>query len=89
MGRANIIMDTLIASGKALPMIVVMPNGNAKQTVSQGYGYGPTPSLTQLTAPAPRPASTAPRGPTAGMPPAPYEGLPIDGQPRQRCDPVC
>ena len=29
MGRANIIMDNLIAAGKAKPMIVVMPNGNA------------------------------------------------------------
>ena len=29
MGRAHIIMDNLIAQGKAKPMIVVMPNGNA------------------------------------------------------------
>ena len=29
MGRANIILDNLIAQGKAKPMIVVMPNGNA------------------------------------------------------------
>ena len=36
MGRAPIIMDNLIAQGKAKPMIVVMPNGNANQTVSQG-----------------------------------------------------
>ena len=27
-GRANVILDNLIASGKARPMIVVMPNGN-------------------------------------------------------------
>ena len=44
MGRANIIMDNLIAAGKAKPMIVVMPNGNATQSVSQGFGYGPTPA---------------------------------------------
>ena len=75
MGRANIILDNLIASGKALPMILVMPNGNAKQTVSQGYGYGPTPSLFQITAPQANPAPVAPRVQTAGMrPPAPYEG---------------
>src|SRR3954447_10800154 len=37
MGRANVIMDNLIAAGKAKPMIVVMPNGNATQIVSQGY----------------------------------------------------
>ncbi len=31
MGRATQIMDNLIAQGKAVPMIVVMPNGNANQ----------------------------------------------------------
>ena len=36
MGRATIIMDNLIASGKAVPMIVVMPNGNATQSVAPG-----------------------------------------------------
>ena len=41
MGRASIIMDNLIAAGKAEPMVVVMPNGNDEQTVSQGFGYGP------------------------------------------------
>jgi enterochelin esterase family protein len=74
MGRATIIMDNLIASGKAVPMIVVMPNGNATQSVSQGFGYGPTPSLTQVTAPAPNPTAARPNGQTAGMPPIPYEG---------------
>ena len=43
MGRANIILDNLIAAGRIRPVIVVMPNGNANQTVSQGYGYGPIP----------------------------------------------
>ena len=74
MGRANIIMDNLIAAGKAVPMIVVMPNGNAKQTVAPDFGYGPTPSLTQLNAPPPRPAPAMPGGPPAGMRQAPYEG---------------
>jgi enterochelin esterase family protein len=55
MGRANIIIDNLIAAGKAKPMIVVMPNGNATQSVSQGYGFGPTPARQQVTAPAPPP----------------------------------
>jgi enterochelin esterase family protein len=36
-GRAPQILDNLIASGKALPMIVVMPNGNANQSASQDY----------------------------------------------------
>jgi enterochelin esterase family protein len=43
LGRANVIMDNLIAAGKMKPMIVVMPNGNGNETVSQGYGYGPIP----------------------------------------------
>jgi len=75
MGRATIIMDNLIASGKALPMIVVMPNGNATQSVSQGFGYGPTPSLTQVNAPAPNPApAAAPGGQVTPRPQAPYAG---------------
>jgi enterochelin esterase-like enzyme len=74
MGRATIIMDNLIASGKAVPMIVVMPNGNAKQSVSQGFGYGPTPSLAQLSAPPPNPEPATPGAQTPGMPPIPYEG---------------
>jgi enterochelin esterase-like enzyme len=45
MGRANVILDNLIAQGKAKPMIVVMPNGNATQMVVPGYpsprGRGP------------------------------------------------
>ena len=36
MGRAVQIMDNLIASGKAKPMIVVMPNGNANQSAVLG-----------------------------------------------------
>jgi enterochelin esterase-like enzyme len=61
MGRANIIMDNLIAAG-ATPMIVVMPNGNATQTVSQGFGDGPTPSVQQVTAPAPNPGAAGAAG---------------------------
>lgn len=59
MGRAPIIMDNLIAQGKAKPMIVVMPNGNANQTVSQGFGFGPTPARQQVQAPAPPPVQAA------------------------------
>src|SRR5262245_17672414 len=51
MGRANIIVDNLIAAGKAKPMIIVMPNGNATQTVSQGFGFGPTPARQSVQAP--------------------------------------
>jgi enterochelin esterase family protein len=35
-GRANLILDNLIASGKAKPMIVVMPYGRARADVSLG-----------------------------------------------------
>ena len=63
MGRANIIMDNLIAAGKAKPMIVVMPNGNATQSVSQGFGFGPTPARQSVTAPAPPPVQAAQAAP--------------------------
>ncbi len=84
MGRANIIMDNLLAAGKIKPMIMVMPNGNATQTVSQGFGFGPTPALQSVTAPPPPGQANggapggAGRGPGApaggGRPPQPYEG---------------
>lgn len=82
MGRANIILDNLIAAGKAKPMIVVMPNGNASQTVSQGYGYGPTPRPQAVMAPAPPSLQAAAGGGRAGAgpggaarrPPQPYAG---------------
>jgi enterochelin esterase family protein len=76
MGRANVILDNLIAAGKAKPMIVVMPNGNATQTVSQGYAYGPTPAPQSVTAPAPPPlqAAAGGRGAAAARPPQPYAG---------------
>ena len=71
MGRANIILDNLIAAGKAKPMIVVMPNGNATQIVSQGYAYGPTPPVRAVVAPAPPPVQAAQGlGRRAAAPPA-------------------
>lgn len=36
LGRTQIILDNLISSGKAQPMIVVMPNGNGSQTAAPG-----------------------------------------------------
>jgi enterochelin esterase family protein len=85
MGRANIIMDNLIAQGKAKPMIVVMPNGNPTQIVSQGYAYGPTPPRQSVTAPAPPPVQAAQglgagRGPGApATPGAPAPGAAAPG----------
>ncbi|MDH6357929.1 esterase [Parabacteroides sp. PF5-9] len=35
-GRTNYILDNLIAQGKAVPMIVVIPNGNASATSAPG-----------------------------------------------------
>ncbi len=83
MGRANIILDNLIAEGKAKPMIVVMPNGNAGQVVSQGYGYGPIPPAAPARAPAPPPVQAAQQAaagrgaqpaPTGARPAQVYEG---------------
>lgn len=37
LGRATAILDNLIASGKAQPMIVVMPNGHTSNAASPGY----------------------------------------------------
>lgn len=54
-GRATIIFDNLIASGKMKPMIVVMPNGNPTQRAAQNYVTDPAP---------PNPPATA-GGPTA------------------------
>lgn len=74
MGRATVIMDNLIAAGKAVPMIVVMPNGNAKQDVSQGFGFGPTPSLTQVNAPLPNQIGQNPHTQCRPRPAPAYEG---------------
>lgn len=75
MGRANIIMDNVIATGKAAPMIVVMPNGNAGQSVGQGYGNGPTPSFQQAHPPARGPAPARdPNVPRTVPRPQPYTG---------------
>ena len=65
LGRANMILDNLIAQGKAKPMIVVMPNGNANQIVSQGYAYGLPPQ------PAMKPALATAEGAMRAAAPAP------------------
>jgi enterochelin esterase family protein len=44
LGRANLILDNLIAQKKANPMIIVMPNGNANQKMATGSGPVPGPS---------------------------------------------
>ena len=37
-GRANVILDNLIAQGKAKPMIIVMPYGRAYPAISKSSG---------------------------------------------------
>lgn len=71
LGRAALILDNQIASGVAAPLIVVMPNGNDEESVSQGYGLGPTPSLQQRNAPPPDPDRYALHAPQH---PEPYAG---------------
>jgi enterochelin esterase-like enzyme len=76
MGRANVILDNLIAQNRIKPVVVVMPNGNTTQTVSQGYGYGQIPPAQAVQAPAPPPVQAAaaaalPAGPPAQRPPPP------------------
>jgi len=39
MGRLNVIMDNMIAEGKAKPMIVIMPNGNPDQAAVPFESY--------------------------------------------------
>jgi enterochelin esterase family protein len=70
LGRTPEILDNLIASGKAKPMIVVTPNGNANQIVSQGYALGVPPAGrgTAPAPPAPGPGAPAPAGRGAGQP---------------------
>jgi enterochelin esterase-like enzyme len=40
-GRAGVILDNLIASGKSVPMIIVMPNNTLVAPPSAGRGAGP------------------------------------------------
>ena len=84
LGRANFIMDNLIAQGKAKPMIVVIPNGNTNQTAAPGMGL-PAQPMASMGRGAPPPvaaqatpgATAAPGAPVAarGAAPAqPYAG---------------
>ena len=65
-GRANNILDNLIAEGKARPMVVVMPLGHAVQS----FWAGPA---------KPSPNAPAPAARGAGQPPAPA-GLNLFGR---------
>jgi enterochelin esterase family protein len=75
LGRTNLILDNLIAQGKAKPMIVVMPNGNANQKMATGSGPIPG-QASQMQFPAPG-AAPKPPGQAGAMPsaPSPFAGL--------------
>jgi enterochelin esterase family protein len=71
MGRASLIMDSLIHDKKAKPMIVVMTNGNGYQQMAPGFG--PLPRVEgAMPQPAPRGAGPGAPGaaPPAAAPPA-------------------
>jgi enterochelin esterase family protein len=76
MGRASVILDNLIASGKAKPMLVVMTNGNANQKMGPGYGDVPGQNIGNTGNPGEVGVVGAftggrgPGGPQAGAPPA-------------------
>jgi enterochelin esterase-like enzyme len=76
LGRTNVIMDNLIAQGKAKPMIVVMPNGNANQYAAPGMGLPaqPTPARALPATPAAPAAPGTPADARPVMPAQPYAG---------------
>jgi len=72
-GHANLIMDNLIAEGKAKPFLVVMAYGQTNDIAlggGRGRGRGPLPTgNAPAAAPAPAPAAgTAPAGTTTAAP---------------------
>jgi enterochelin esterase-like enzyme len=71
LGRACEILDNLIAKGLAVPMICVMPNGNANQQASRTYQLpekapNPAPAAAPAAAPAPNQAPNQ-NNPTANL----------------------
>jgi len=75
-GRANLIMDNLIAAGKAKPFIIVMDNGGNIGGGARGRAGAPpsAPGVPPVAAPVTPPA----RGAAPGAPPAPGGRGPID-----------
>ena len=72
-GKTGIIMDNLIAEGKAVPFIIYMDNGlNARRPGEQPMGFG-----------GPRPGGPRPQGaPQGGPRPGGPQGGPQGGRPR-------
>ncbi|HET8697450.1 MAG TPA: alpha/beta hydrolase-fold protein, partial [Gammaproteobacteria bacterium] len=68
-GAAGAILDNLIADGKAVPMIVVMPNGRASNEPSTLFaGRGPGPGGPGAGGPGAARGPGGPGGPGAGGP---------------------
>ena len=67
-GAAGAILDNLIADGKAVPMIVVMPNGRASNEPATLFGGGRPPGAAPSGAGAGAGNGAPPDGPRAGAP---------------------
>ena len=67
-GVADVILDNLIAADKAVPMIVVMPNGRASNEPSTIFGGRGGPGAGRQGAPAGPTPQSAPDGTRAGGP---------------------
>jgi enterochelin esterase-like enzyme len=71
-GRANYIMDNLIAEGKAKPMILVMPYGYNTPGVGTGMIVAPTGGAGARGAGAPAPGATPAPAAASSQPPTPF-----------------
>jgi len=79
-GRANFIMDNLIAEGKAVPFIIVMEDGGIANGIGGGMGGGRRPAGAPGQAPAGAPGQAAQPRPQ-GQPQAAPQGAPQGQRP--------
>ena len=75
-GRAGLIMDNLIAAGKAKPFIIVMDNGGNIGGGAAGRGRAGAPPAAGQPAAAPASQGAAPAGAAAAAPPAGAQAQP-------------
>lgn len=78
-GRANFIMDNLIAEGKAVPFIIVMEDGGIANGIGGGMGGGRRPGGAPGQAPAGAPGQAAQPRPQAAPQGAPQGQRPPGG----------
>lgn len=67
-GRAGVILDNLIAGGRAVPMIVVMPNNNLVAPATAGRAAGAAQAAPQTAGRAAGATPAAPQAPAPGPP---------------------